>query len=148
MSWSSAPTVGCSRFSCTTWAPGWPNCANCWSGTTVPPDDRPFGLAPLAELSTTDLLDPLMVARTVGFAGPDHLDTRISTRGYRQIFQINRLPAALGARLIDHFGSLQGLFGASSSELQEVDGVGEQRARVIRDGLVRLAEAAYTEPVT
>jgi diadenylate cyclase len=29
--------------------------------------------------------------------------------------------------------------------LQAVEGVGESRARVIRDGLVRLAESAYTE---
>ena len=108
--------------------------------------ERSFGLEDLAELSTADLLDPLIVARTVGFSAHEQLDTKITTRGYRQISQINRLPAALGARLIEHFGSLQGLFGASSSELQEVDGVGEQRARVIRDGLVRLAESAYSEP--
>lgn len=109
-------------------------------------ESRPFGLTRLAELSTVDLLDPLTVARTVGFSGAEQLDTKISTRGYRQISQINRLPAALGVRLIEHFGSLQSLFGASRSDLQEVDGVGEHRARVIRDGLVRLAEAAYTEP--
>jgi diadenylate cyclase len=59
--------------------------------------------------------------------------------------QINRLPQAFGVRLIEHFGSLQALFAASSAELQEVDGVGESRARIIRDGLVRLAESAYTE---
>jgi diadenylate cyclase len=111
-------------------------------------EDKPFGLDRLAELSTSELLEPLGVARTVGFTAHEQLDTKISTRGYRQISQINRLPMALGVRLIEHFGSLQGLFAASSAELQEVDGVGEQRARVIRDGLVRLAEAAYYEPVS
>ncbi len=110
-------------------------------------DQQTFGLTPLAALTTTELLDPLVVARTVGFGSGEQLDTKISTRGYRQLSQINRLPAALGVRLIEHFGSLQGLFGASSTELQEVEGVGELRARIIRDGLVRLAEAAYSEPV-
>jgi diadenylate cyclase len=110
-------------------------------------EQRTFGLAALAELSASDLLEPLVVARTVGFSSGEQLDTKISTRGYRQLSQINRLPAALGVRLIEHFGSLQGLFGASSTELQEVEGVGEQRARIIRDGLVRLAESAYSEPV-
>jgi diadenylate cyclase len=105
----------------------------------------PFGFAGLAALSTTDLLDPLSVVRAVGFASNDHLDSRITTRGYRQMAQINRLPQAFGVRLIEHFGSLQALFAASSAELQEVDGVGESRARIIRDGLVRLAESAYTE---
>lgn len=106
---------------------------------------RPIGIASLGDLTTAELLDPLLVARTVGFGPNLQLDTKISTRGYRQLSQINRLPAALGARLIEHFGGLQGLFGASSSELQEVEGVGELRARIIRDGLVRLAEAAYSD---
>ena len=61
--------------------------------------------------------------------------------------QINRLPPGLGVRLIEHFGSLQALFGASSAELQSVDGVGENRARIIRDGLLRLADAAYDDRV-
>ncbi len=107
-----------------------------------------FSLQALENLSTTELLEPLAVARAVGFSSTEHLDTRISTRGYRQMAQINRLPNVFGARLIEHFGSLQGLFAASSAELQEVDGVGESRARIIRDGLVRLAESAYTERMT
>jgi diadenylate cyclase len=59
--------------------------------------------------------------------------------------QINRLPSYLADRLIEHFGTLQALFGATANDLQTVEGVGEGRARVIRDGLVRLAESAYTE---
>ena len=46
------------------------------------------------------------------------------------------------------FGTLQALFGASTTDLQAVEGVGENRARVIRDGLVRLAESAYTERIS
>ena len=103
------------------------------------------GLAGLTPLGTAELLEPLTVARAVGFTPHEHLDTRISTRGYRQVAQINRLPTAFGHRLIEHFGSLQALFAASSAELQVIDGVGESRARIIRDGLVRLAESAYTE---
>ena len=107
--------------------------------------DVVFGFSGLQPLTTAELLEPLSVARAVGFASNEHLDTRITTRGYRQMAQINRLPHAFGVRLIEHFGSLQALFGASSAELQEVDGVGDSRARIIRDGLVRLAESAYSE---
>ena len=85
------------------------------------------------------------MARAVGFNHNQHLDTRIASRGFRQMSLITRLPPALGERLIEHFGTLQALFGASSLELQAVEGVGESRARVIRDGLVRLAESAYLE---
>jgi diadenylate cyclase len=111
-------------------------------------DDPTFGLGLLSALDTTQLLDLLLVARTVGFAASDQLDSRVTTRGYRQVAQINRLPASLGERLIEHFGSLQALFAASRADLQEVEGVGEQRARAIRDGLVRVAESAYADPAT
>jgi diadenylate cyclase len=104
-----------------------------------------FGFAALLGLDLSELLEPVAVVRAIGFPGHDHLDTKISARGYRQVAQINRLPPGLGVRLIEHFGSLQALFGASTTELQAVDGVGESRARIIRDGLLRLAEAAYDE---
>jgi diadenylate cyclase len=106
-----------------------------------------FGFAGLKAMGTAELLEPLTVARTFGFGPDQHLDAPVSTRGYRQVAQINRLPASLGARLIEHFGSLQALFSATRTELQEVEGVGETRARTIRDGLLRLAESAYTERV-
>jgi diadenylate cyclase len=110
-----------------------------------PADDVDFGLAGLEGLSTEQLLDTPTVAHALGFSADQHVDARISTRGFRQMAQINRLPAAVGERLVEHFGSLQALFAASSAELQAVDGVGEGRARAIRDGLVRLAESAYAE---
>ncbi len=110
--------------------------------------DALFGLGLLSALDTTQLLDLLLVARTIGFAASDQLDSKVTTRGYRQVAQINRLPGTLGERLIEHFGSLQALFAASRSDLQEVEGVGEQRARAIRDGLVRVAESAYADPAT
>jgi diadenylate cyclase len=106
-----------------------------------------FGFQRLAELDAAELLNPLSVARSIGFGVDQHLDAPVTTRGYRQVTQINRLPATLGNRLIEHFGSLQALFSATSAELQEVDGVGEGRARIIRDGLLRLAESAYIDPV-
>jgi diadenylate cyclase len=117
------------------------------TGTGSGVADPTFGLALLSALDTTQLLDLLLVARTIGFASSDQLDTKVTTRGYRQVAQINRLPGALGERLIEHFGSLQALFAASRSDLQEVEGVGEQRARAIRDGLVRVAESAYADPL-
>jgi len=113
-----------------------------------PVESSGFGLAGLEHLNTEELLDPLTVARAAGFSHNVHLETHVTTRGFRQMAQINRLPSYLGDRLIEHFGTLQALFGASSADLQAVEGVGESRARVIRDGLVRLAESAYTERIS
>ena len=123
---------------------GLPSRADVGGSTVAEPA---FGLAQLSDLSTSQLLDPLLVARTLGFSAFDQLDTKVTTRGYRQVAQINRLPGALGERLIEHFGSLQALFAASRADLQAVEGVGEQRARAIRDGLVRVAESAYADPL-
>jgi len=113
-----------------------------------PMDSSTFGLLGLQHLNTDELLDPLTVARAAGFPYNMHLESHVTTRGFRQMAQINRLPSYLGDRLIEHFGTLQALFGASTNDLQAVEGVGEGRARVIRDGLVRLAESAYTEHLT
>ncbi len=99
----------------------------------------------LQELDTTELLDPLIVARKIGFGHNDHLDTKIAARGLRQLGQINRLPAGFPERLLAHFGSLQSLFAASTADLQAVEGVGESRAKIVRDGLTRLAESAANE---
>ena len=54
------------------------------------------------------------MARAAGFPHNEHLDTQVTTRGFRQMAQINRLPSDLGDRLIEHFGTLQALFGAST----------------------------------
>ena len=58
--------------------------------------DAVFGLGLLSALDTTQLLDLLLVARTIGFGSSDQLDSKVTTRGYRQVAQISRLPGALG----------------------------------------------------
>lgn len=103
-----------------------------------------FGLHRLDELSSHELFDVLDVAHAFGFPTHEQMESRLTSRGYRQLAAIPRLPATLGARLIEHFGSLQALFAASTAELREVEGVGDQRARAIREGLLRLAESALT----
>ena len=47
--------------------------------------------------------------------------------------------------LVDHFGTLQKLLSAGVDDLQAVDGVGELRARSVREGLSRLAESTILE---
>ena len=54
-------------------------------------------------------------------------------------------PGAIVDRLVDHFGSLQKLLAASIDDLMDVDGVGEGRARAVREGLSRLAESSILE---
>lgn len=103
-------------------------------------------LGDLDLLSPTDLLDMQTVARTLGFlAGPEALDFSVSPRGYRLLAKIPRLPQLVVDRLVEHFGGLQKMLAAGIDDLQAVDGVGESRARTVREGLSRLAESSILE---
>lgn len=99
----------------------------------------------LDRLSSSDLLDLSVVAQILGHSGNDALDSPVSPRGYRLLAKVPRLPGAVVDRLVDQFGSLQKLLAASIGDLQEVGGVGEARARHIREGLSRLAESSILE---
>jgi diadenylate cyclase len=102
-------------------------------------------LADLEALSPTDLVDVAAVARALGLGASEHLDGAVTPRGYRLLAKVPRLPGAVVDRLVDHFGSLQKLLSASIDDLQAVDGVGELRARSVREGLSRLAESSILE---
>jgi diadenylate cyclase len=103
-------------------------------------------LADLDALSTTELLDLAAVARALGFTGAgDGLDAAVSPRGYRLLAKVPRLPTLVVDRLVEHFGSLQKLLAANIDDLQAVEGVGESRARTVREGLSRLAESSILE---
>jgi diadenylate cyclase len=97
-------------------------------------------LGSLGGLAAEELLDAVLVARQVGLA-PGSLDARLPVRGYRQLAQLPRVPAAVAEEVVRHFGSLQALLGASQADLLAVPVVDPAAARVIRDGLGRLAES-------
>jgi diadenylate cyclase len=102
-------------------------------------------LARLEGLSPTDLVDPSSVARALGLGVGEHLDGAVAPRGYRLLAKVPRLPASVVDRLVDHFGTLQKLLSAGIDDLQTVEGVGELRARSVREGLSRLAESSIVE---
>jgi diadenylate cyclase len=103
-------------------------------------------LVDLDNISATDLLDLAAIARLFGFGtSPDVLDAAVSPRGHRLLARVPRLPGTVVERLVEHFGSLQKLLSAGIDDLQAVEGVGETRARSVREGLSRLAESSILE---
>jgi diadenylate cyclase len=103
-------------------------------------------LADLDALSPSDLLDLTPIARALGYSlSVDQLDQAVSPRGYRLLAKVPRLPNLVVDRLIEHFGGLQKLLAAGIDDLQAVEGVGETRARSVREGLSRLAESSILE---
>jgi diadenylate cyclase len=102
-------------------------------------------LGELEGLSASDLVDIASVARALGLGASEHLDGAVTPKGYRLLAKVPRLPGAVVDRLVDHFGSLQKLLSAGIDDLQAVEGVGELRARSVREGLSRLAESSILE---
>jgi len=103
-------------------------------------------VARLDELSGEELLDLSRLARELGYhAQTDSLDGHVSPRGHRLLARIPRVPPAVLDRLVAHFGSLQGILAATAADLQTVDGVGDARVRVIREGLSRLVETSLSD---
>ena len=54
--------------------------------------------------------------------------------------RIPRLPKIVVAHIVRAFGGLDEMLAATDSELESVEGVGEIRAKEIREGLRRLQE--------
>jgi diadenylate cyclase len=103
-------------------------------------------LADLAAIPAYELVELTTVARVLGFSlSGDVLDLAVSPKGYRLLHKVPRLPVSIVERLVDHFGDLQKLLAANLDDLMTVDGVGEQRARAVREGLSRLAESSILE---
>jgi diadenylate cyclase len=107
-------------------------------------------LATLAGLSTDDLLDIQRVSAVLssgGAAGGASADpdAPVEPRGYRLLCRLPRFPEALVDRIVEHFSGLQRIMRTSVADLEEVEGVGEARARSVKEGLARLAEASILD---
>lgn len=98
----------------------------------------------LARLETEQLLEPTVIAQVLGVGGPDphSADDHLRPRGLRVLRRIPMLPASVIARIVERYGTLQGVLAATVEDLDEVDGIGERRAVAIVDGLSRIKEHA------
>jgi diadenylate cyclase len=99
----------------------------------------------LAELSDEDLLDLRVVGSLLGLPPEMDLDSSVQPRGYRLLNRIPRLPEAIADHLIERFVRLPKIMRASIGDLMSVEGVGEARARAIKDGLARVAETSILD---
>ena len=92
----------------------------------------------LRAFSSEQLSESVEIMQALGYGsvGPSE-DFFLKPRGYRQLDRVPRLPRRVAENLIREFGSLKDLLEASEAELDEVDGVGQARARAIQRGLER-----------
>jgi len=106
-------------------------------------EDEGFALVldQLARLQHEDLLDFGRLAELLGYDRKvNTLDYPVSPRGYRILGRIPRLPKLVVQNIVREFRGLDEILAATDPELESVDGVGEIRAKDIREGLRRLQE--------
>jgi diadenylate cyclase len=99
----------------------------------------------LADLDTEQLVDLREVSSVLHLSAETDLDTPVQPRGFRLLHKVPRLPEIVADHVVDRFSSLQKIMRAGVSDLVEVEGVGEARARAIKEGLSRLAETSILE---
>jgi diadenylate cyclase len=114
----------------------------------LPDDDRGWvddTLAALTRVPTEALLDVKVVADVVRFADAADLDTGVAPRGYRLLSKVPRLSPAVVDAVVRHFGSLQKVIRATGDDLTTAVGLEEGDARLVKEGLSRLAESSILD---
>ncbi len=105
----------------------------------------PDALDALAALDTESILDLREVAEVLRLPHDAGLDTAVQPRGFRLLHKIPRVPEAVADHVVERFDHLQKIMRAGVPELVEVEGVGDARARAIKEGLSRLAETSILD---
>jgi len=108
--------------------------------------DLSEAMTALADLSTEDLLDLKRVTGVLHLPTESaELDSGLQPKGHRLLSKIPRLPDAIVDHIVERFGTLQKILRATVEDLDEVEGVGGTRARVIKEGMSRLAETSILD---
>lgn len=92
-------------------------------------------------LNQDELLDSGVIAKILGYQNFDNYDeVGVYTKGYRVLNKIPRMPNNIVENLVKTFKSFQHILLADIPELDNVEGIGEIRARTIKQSLQRMQE--------
>lgn len=91
--------------------------------------------------SQDEFIQSEAIAKALGYEQFDNYgEVAVYTRGYRILNKIPRMPGAIVTNLIKTFKSFQHILFADIDKLDEVEGIGEVRARTIKQSLRRMQE--------
>ncbi|MFP5109329.1 DNA integrity scanning diadenylate cyclase DisA [Neobacillus sp. C211] len=99
----------------------------------------------MQSMATSGTIEDMVLLKLMGYLGYVHLDENKSPRGYRILNKIPRLPSIIIENLISSFGELSKIITATVEELDEVEGIGEVRAKKIKEGFKLIKERLYTD---
>ena len=95
----------------------------------------------LRNLEYEELLKESTIAKILGYEYFDNYDeVAVYPKGYRILSIVPRMPSNIVENLVDSFKSFQHILAADIESLDEVDGIGEVRARTIKQSLKRMQE--------
>ena len=95
----------------------------------------------LENLDYEELSRENVIAKLLGYGYFDNYDeVGEYTRGYRILSKIPRVPNNIVENLVKSFDSFQHILDADIPELDEVEGIGEVRAKTIKQSLKRMQE--------
>lgn len=111
-----------------------------------PEHDEKEVLSQLKLMSNEELLDDQLILKLLGYSKSLNLAEYVVTpRGYRILHKIHRIPVNVVQNLIDSFENITQIMRASTEELDEVEGIGEARAKKIKEGLNRIQEQLFID---
>ena len=109
-------------------------------------DNFALALEQLGRIDHQDLLDFGRLAELLGYDRKvNTIDHPVSPRGYRILGFIPRLPKLVVANIVAATGGLEELLAVGDAQLESIEGVGEMRAKEIREGLRRVQEINFVD---
>lgn len=98
-------------------------------------------LQEISEIPYEEITKDTTISKLLGYETFDNYDeVGVYTRGYRILNKIPRMPTNIVENLILSFKSFQHVLVADIESLDEVEGIGEIRARTIKQSLKRMQE--------
>lgn len=95
----------------------------------------------IRKMTHEDLMKVQLIAKELGYEDFDNYEeVNVFTRGYRILNKIPRMPSNIVENLVKNFKSFQHIIQADIPELDDVEGIGEIRAKAIKQSLKRMQE--------
>ena len=95
----------------------------------------------IRKIDRKNLIVSEKIVKILGYeVTPDILDLNVSPKGYRILSKVPKMPTSIIEKTVEAFGSLQHICSATIDELDDVEGIGEIRAKIINQSLKRLQE--------
>lgn len=109
-------------------------------------DDRvDEAMVSLASLPTDEVLNPNTVTAVLDLQGGADLESSLQPRGYRLLGRIPRIPESLVDAIVSRYGGLQKVMRATVEDLEALPDLDPATARMVKDGLARLAESSILD---